>query len=67
MGVANDLKTVEVKGPAGLIVINEKDMEMYRQKGYKLVSEVDVEDKKDEKEEKTETNSGKKSGGKNKE
>lgn len=33
------LKTVEVEGPAGRIVINEKDLPDYKERGYDLVKE----------------------------
>lgn len=33
------LKTVEVEGPAGRIVINEKDLSDYKERGYDLVKE----------------------------
>lgn len=36
---AEILKTVEVEGPAGRIVINEKDLSDYKERGYDLVKE----------------------------
>lgn len=36
------VETVEVKGPAGRVVINKSDLSAYQARGYRLLCEEDV-------------------------
>lgn len=56
---ANAIETVEVKGPAGRVVINKSDLPQYIEKGFKLVhaavEKTDEDDKGKGDDKKTET------------
>jgi len=40
--MAKVLKTVEVKGPEGRIIINQEDLKRYTSKGYEVVEAEEV-------------------------